>query len=113
MPSLSVWQPAQRRWMARWRTPNGEQRGFRAHYFEIVPGARIIYAYEMTLDSRCLSTSLATVEFAAKGAQSTMTFTEQAVFLDADGGPAARAAGTEIGFERLVAVMEQQRSAQH
>lgn len=99
--------------VVRWRTAEGEIRGFRAHYIDIVPGERIIYAYEMTLGARRLSASLATVVFTADGAQTKMTFTEQAAVLDADAGIETRASGTGSGFERLAAVMEQEQSPLH
>lgn len=98
--------------VTRWRMPEGELCGFRAHYFDIVPAARIIYAYEMTLGQTTVSTSLATVEFAARGTTTRMTFTEQAAFLDGS-DPNVRAAGTEMGFNRLIAVMEQQLAPVH
>lgn len=97
----------------RWRTLEGETREFRAHYFDIVPGERIVYGYDMSfgtksLGTRRLSVSLATVAFAADGAQTRMTFTEQAAVLDADAGIEMRASGTGSGFDRLIAAMEQQ-----
>jgi len=94
--------------VVRWRTAEGETRGFRAHYFDIVPGERIVYAYEMTLGAKRLSVSLATVVFAADGAQTRMTFTEQAAVLDAEAGLEMRASGTGSGFDRLAAAMAQQ-----
>jgi uncharacterized protein YndB with AHSA1/START domain len=36
----------------RWRTPNGEEQAFHAHYLDIVPERRIIYAYEMSFVER-------------------------------------------------------------
>jgi uncharacterized protein YndB with AHSA1/START domain len=93
--------------LVQWRTNDNKVMGFRAHYFDIVPGERIIYAYEMTLDTRRLSVSLATVVFIADGAQTRMTFIEQAAVLDADAGIEGRASGTGSGFDRLAAVMEQ------
>lgn len=99
--------------VVRWQTTEGEIREFRARYFDIVPGERIIYAYEMSLGDRRLSVSLATVVFAADGAQTRMTFTEQAAALDAGAGIDTRASGTRTGFERLAAIMEQGQSALH
>ncbi|MYZ49123.1 SRPBCC family protein [Propylenella binzhouense] len=94
----------------RWRMPEGGILEVRAHYFEIEPAVRIVYAYEMVRDGRCLSVSLATAEFAPEGAATRMTFTEQAAFLDGS-GPDARRAGTDEGFDRLAAVMEQAETA--
>lgn len=96
----------------RWRTPDGIEHGFVAHYLAIAPGQRIIYAYAMTVDGRDVSASLATVEFTARTGGTRMTFTEQAAFATpADG--AIREAGTGIGFERLIAVLEQDLAVVH
>ncbi|EGP06519.1 ATPase-like activator of Hsp90 [Bradyrhizobiaceae bacterium SG-6C] len=89
----------------RWRTMEGETRAFRAHYLDIVPGERIVYGYDMSLGAKRLSVSLATVVFAADGAQTRMTFTEQAAVLDVDAGIEMRASGTGSGFDRLAAAM--------
>jgi len=99
--------------VVRWRTAEGETRGFRAHYFDIVPGERIVYAYEMTLGAKRLSVSLASIVFAADDAQTRMTFTEQATVLDAEAGIEMRASGTGSGFDRLIAVMEREQSPLH
>ncbi len=52
-----------------WRT--GLVTEFDATYFDIIPGERIVYAYEMRLDGRKISVSLATFEFkpVGRGAQ--------------------------------------------
>ena len=42
---------------------------FDATYFDIIPGERIVYAYEMLLDGRKISVSLATFEFKPGGAR--------------------------------------------
>lgn len=99
--------------VVRWQTAEAETREFRAHYFDIVPGERIVYAYEMTLGTQRLSVSLATVVFAANGAQTRVTFTEQAAVLDADAGLEMRASGTGSGFDRLIAIMEREQSPLH
>jgi uncharacterized protein YndB with AHSA1/START domain len=49
-----------------WRT--GRVTEFDATYFDIVPGERIVYVYEMRLDGRKISVSLATFEFKQAGA---------------------------------------------
>lgn len=99
--------------VVRWRTAEGETREFRAHYFDIVPGERIVYAYEMSLGIKRLSVSLATVVFTADGVKTRMTFTEQAVVLDAGAGLEMRASGTGSGFDRLIAIMEWEQSPLH
>jgi uncharacterized protein YndB with AHSA1/START domain len=88
----------------RWRMPDGQEFSVRIHYFEIIAGERIVYAYEMALGGRCISASLVTVELIPDGARTRMRFTEQAAFLDG-GDPAARIAGTHEGFDRLALLM--------
>jgi uncharacterized protein YndB with AHSA1/START domain len=77
-----------------------------ARYYEIAPGQRIIYSYEMYADGVRISVSVATIEFAATadGAGTTLTWTEQGAFLDGFDGPDAsslRQGGTEEMLEGL------------
>jgi uncharacterized protein YndB with AHSA1/START domain len=67
--------------------------------FEVVPDARLIFAYVMTIDGGPLSSSLSTVEFRPEGRGTRLTFTEQGAYHEgfADG----REAGTRQSFERL------------
>jgi uncharacterized protein YndB with AHSA1/START domain len=97
----------------RWRTTEGNELVFRAHYFDIVPDRRIIYAYEMSFKSQRLSASLATVEFVRVGTQTRMIFTEQAAFLGDANARRERVIGTEAGFDRLVAAMATNTGAMH
>lgn len=94
----------------RWLTGDGAEQTFRAHYLDIVPARRIIYAYEMGLAGKRNSASLVTVEFSPKGAATRMQFTEQAAYLGA-GMNAAREAGTEWGLDRLVEVIAAETAA--
>lgn len=84
----------------RWRTPEGVEQAYRAAYLDVVPGQRIIYAYEMSLRGQRISASLVTVEFAPAGTGTLMRFTEQAVLLDGS-GVQGRRIGTEAGLDRL------------
>lgn len=87
-----------------WRMPDGVEQAMLAHYLDIAPRQRIVYAYTMRSDGRSISSSLVTVEFTGKAGRTTMTFTEQAVFDDAKDGD-IRESGTGVGFERLREVM--------
>lgn len=89
----------------RWRTAEGHEQTFRAHYLDIVPERRIIYAYDMSFKGQRLSASLATVEFVLAGTQTRMTFTEQVAFLGGVDARRERVVGTETGFDRLVEVI--------
>ena len=74
---------------------------FDAVYHDIVPDQRIIYCYDMHLDGRHISVSLATVSLRPESAGTHLTMTEQGVFLDGydDGG--SRERGTRILLEQL------------
>ena len=95
-----------------WRTPEGVEHGYRAHYLDVVPGKRIIYAYAMNTGRVQTSASLATIEFSGQKRITKMTYTEQAAFLDAADAK-VRSGGTEIGFERLVTVIEKSLAVSH
>lgn len=97
----------------RWRTAEGNEQVFRAHYLDIVPERRIIYAYEMSFKGQRLSASLATVEFVRNGTQTRMIFTEQAALLGGVDARRERVVGTEAGFDRLVATMANKIGALH
>jgi uncharacterized protein YndB with AHSA1/START domain len=89
---------------SRWRRPDGLEMTMTAHYLEIAPRDRIVYAYGMAVAGTPGSSSLVTVEFTPVDGTTLMTFTEQAVFATRGDGD-TRESGTGIGFDRLVAVM--------
>ena len=72
----------------------GQVHTYEARYYDIVPNERIILAYDMHLDDRRISVSLATVEFKPEGKGTRLTFTEQGAFLDGYDNPAEREHGT-------------------
>ncbi len=74
---------------------------FDAVYLDIVPERRIIYAYDMHLDDRHISVSLATLLFAVDGAGSKLTITEQGAFLDGYDDAGSREKGTRGLLERI------------
>ncbi|PDS77348.1 SRPBCC family protein [Rhizobium sp. L43] len=92
---------------------DGLLHAFDARYIDIVPDARIIYAYEMKLGQTRISASLATVAFEAEPAGTRMVFTEQAVFLDGYADNGARLQGTEIGLDNLELFLEREESPIH
>jgi len=68
-----------------------------ARYYDIVPGQRIIYSYEMYADGARISVSVATIEFAATAGGTALTWTEQGAYLDGfdgDEAPQLRRGGT-------------------
>lgn len=74
--------------------PGGPVYSYEATYRDIVPAERIVYGYTMEADGTLLSVSVTTVEFTPTGAGTTLTFTEQGVFLDGADTPAVREKGT-------------------
>ncbi len=67
---------------------------FDAVYQDIVPDERIIYSYDMHLDDKRISVSLATIELKPAGAGTRLIFTEQGVFLDGYDDAGSRERGT-------------------
>ncbi|UBB27109.1 SRPBCC family protein [Pseudoxanthomonas japonensis] len=76
---------------------------FRAHFLDIVPERRIIYAYDLLLGERRISVSLVTVSLRPDAGGTLMSFTEQVVFLDGYTDHGERREGTEVGLEKLAA----------
>jgi uncharacterized protein YndB with AHSA1/START domain len=74
--------------------PGGPIYTYEATYRDIVPAERIVYGYTMKADDALISVSVTTVEFAAAASGTTLTFTEQGVFLDGADTPAVREKGT-------------------
>lgn len=87
--------------------PNEWVSRFEATYYDIVDDERLVYAYEMYIDGRRVSVSLATVELYAEGSSSTrLVATEQGVYLE--GGQAAaddREHGFGVLFDQLGAAL--------
>jgi uncharacterized protein YndB with AHSA1/START domain len=88
--------------------PGGPVHAFDGRYQDIVPDQRIVYTYDMHLDEKRISVSLATVEFKPAGAGTRLVFTEQAVFLDGYDDPAAREHGTRALLDNLGAELRRE-----
>ena len=80
---------------------NGYVSDFRAHYHEIVPAQRIIYAYDMFVDERKLSVSLATIVFRKTASATRLVLTEQGAFLDGYDDAGKREHGTGLLMDAL------------
>jgi uncharacterized protein YndB with AHSA1/START domain len=80
---------------------------FEALYYDIVPDERIVYSYEMHLDDKRISVSLATIELAAAGDGTRLTLTEQGAYLDDFDDPKLRETGTRDLLEALGAHLAQ------
>ncbi|THD72264.1 SRPBCC family protein, partial [Phenylobacterium sp.] len=76
-------------------------------YFDIIPGERIVYTYEMRLDGRKISVSLATFEFkAVPGGGTHLIHTEQGAFLDGYDDNGSREEGSREILAKLTAYLE-------
>ncbi len=67
---------------------------FDATYHDVIPNERLVYTYEMHLDDKKISVSLATLQLRAANGKTTLTVTEQGVFLDGFDDAGSREQGT-------------------
>ena len=75
---------------------------FDANYHDIVPRERIVYTYEMHLDERKISVSLATLQIEPAGAERTkLKVCEQGAFLDGYDDAGSRERGTGDLLDKL------------
>jgi uncharacterized protein YndB with AHSA1/START domain len=81
---------------------------FDATYFDIQPEKRIVYAYEMHLNEKKISVSLATIEFETTGASTKLTITEQGAFLDGYDDAGSRQHGTAMLMDAMEASLQKQ-----
>lgn len=87
------------RFKATW--PGGRITEFNCEYRDIVKNARIVYVYDMHLDGKKISVSLATVLFAKSAKGTKLTVTEQGVFLDGYDDAGSREQGTSQLLDAL------------
>lgn len=74
---------------------------FDVRYYDIVENVRIIYAYEMHMNGRRISVSVAAVEFRPDGDGTHMVVTEHGAFLDGLDSVKQREAGTNWLMDQL------------
>jgi uncharacterized protein YndB with AHSA1/START domain len=82
---------------------DGTEHQFDALYYDIVPMERIIYTYEMYLDGKRISVSLAAIAFERDGDGTKLTLGESGVFLDGFDRPEQRERGTRQLLDALAA----------
>jgi uncharacterized protein YndB with AHSA1/START domain len=92
------------RLQARW--PSGMVSTFDAVYHDVVPQERIVYAYEMHLDERKISVSLATFELHDAGSGTRLVMTEQGAFLDGHDDAGSRERGSNFLLDALGASLQ-------
>jgi len=81
--------------------PGGRISDFNCEYRDIVENTRIVYVYDMHLDGKKISVSLATILFAKSAKGTRLTVTEQGVFLDGYDDAGAREHGTGLLLDAL------------
>ena len=93
--------------------PGGPVILFDSHYQDIVPNERIVFAYDMQVDEKRISVSLATVEIKPEGTGTQLTYTEQGAFLDGYDDAGRREQGSRDLLDALGAELEREASATH
>jgi len=89
----------------------GGTSAFNGTYHDIIPDERIVYAYDMRLNGKHISVSLATVEFKGKGSGTLLIITEQGVFLDGYDDAGSREKGTCTLLDQLEVVLRREAGA--
>jgi uncharacterized protein YndB with AHSA1/START domain len=87
--------------------PGGVVHYYNAEYWEITPNERIVSSYEMRLDDKRISVSLATMEFKPNGSGTTFVLTEQGAFLDGYDDAGERERGTQELLTQLETFLNQ------
>jgi len=86
---------------SRFRYATGPEITNETIYQDIVPDARLIYCYRMTLGGAPMSASLTTIEFVPQGSGTLLILTEQGAYLDgSDDGT-----GREEGMRGLLEIL--------
>lgn len=83
----------------------GPRHIYEARFQDIVPNVRIISSYDMHLDDKRISVSLATVELKPAGSGTQLIYTEQGAFLDGYDDAGSREHGTGELLNKLGAVL--------
>ena len=90
--------------------PDGRHYAYQALFWDIVPGQRILYTYDMLLDGIRISVSVATAEFKPERDGTRLVFTEQGAYLDGHVKPAQREHGMGSLLDSLGQWLQSSRS---
>ncbi|MGA2777637.1 MAG: SRPBCC family protein [Steroidobacteraceae bacterium] len=74
---------------------------FDAVYFDVVKNQRLVYAYEMHMNDKKISVSLATIELQASGTGTRLVMSEQGAFLDGHDDAGSRERGSNFLLDAL------------
>jgi uncharacterized protein YndB with AHSA1/START domain len=92
----------------KFKHPSGMITHFIARYHAVEANKRIVYSYDLMINEKHYSTSLAVVELAAAAKGTDMVFTEHVAWHDGtsrDDGLASREKGTRWQFDRVAEVL--------
>jgi uncharacterized protein YndB with AHSA1/START domain len=87
--------------LLRGRWDSGIVTTFDAVYQDVVPQERLVYSYQMFIDERKISVSLATLQVQGHGSGTTLKVTEQGAFLDGYDDAGSRKHGTGLLLDAL------------
>jgi len=88
--------------------PNGQTHRFDVTYEDIVPENRIIYSYDMHMNGRKISVSLAAIEFTPTGSGTHLRLTEYGLYLDGLDNMEQRRHGTIHLIDQLGGYLERE-----
>jgi uncharacterized protein YndB with AHSA1/START domain len=74
---------------------------FDATYYDVIENERLVYCYEMHLDERKISVSVATLQLKADGKRTWLMVTEQGAFLDGYDDAGSRERGSNFLLDAL------------
>ena len=80
---------------------------FDATYHDVIPNERLVYTYEMHLNDKKISISLATIQLRAEGERTSLIVTEQGAFLDGYDDVGSREHGTRFLLDALGASLKE------
>jgi len=86
--------------------PDGPSFTFDVRYHDIVEDERIVYTYEMTMNGRRISISVATIEILPEAGGARLVVTEQGAYLDGLDTSAVREQGTNDLLDALGRFLE-------
>lgn len=74
---------------------SGVVSAFECRYYDLIENVRMVYAYQMHLDGKKISVSLATIELEQVGSSTKLTMHEDGAYLDGYDDNGSRRGGTE------------------
>ncbi len=83
------------------RWEGGVTSTFDATYHDVIANERLVYSYEMYMNDKKISVSLATMQLKPQGGKTTLMVTEQGAFLDGYDDAGSRKQGTEHLLDAL------------